>query len=495
MKVIFLQRDSFVKLAIEYLSAALKADGHQCDLFIESGERHFLKSALESNADLFAFSCTTGGEEWVLETAAALKKECSTPIIVGGPHTTFFPQMIEQANIDYICRGEGEQALVELVRALENNHDVIKQTQNIWSKNWDSITYKTEVRPFIEDLDVSPFPDFGIYTKYKHILAYSKDMYPVMTGRGCPHSCSYCFNKTYKELYRNKGKYLRKKTPERMIAELLWAKQTYGIWKINFVDDSFFLFPKWLKQFSVLYKEQINLPFIINVEPTEVKEDLVQTVKEMGCICIRMGLESGNDHLRQSVLNKKVTTEQIKTAAGHIKRHGIKLATFNILGLPGETLDNAIETYKLNKEIGTDFIQCSLLQPYPGTAINKYVSEKGLLDDGNNELSLGESYFVSSKIKLKNEKEIINLQKLMQVFARLKMPLFLVRNIIRLPRNPMFSLIFKLSFVYSKIRTQELRIAPLVRLGLHSLSYMREKKVKTSQRQCFSMIRAVHDRQ
>ena len=85
-------------------------------------------------------------------------------------------------------------------------------------------------------------------------------------------------------------------------------------------------------------------------------EHLVRTVKEMGCICIRMGVESGNDYLRQKVLNKKVTTEQIKTAAGHIKQHGIKLATYNILGLPGETLDNAIETYKLNKEIGTDFV-------------------------------------------------------------------------------------------------------------------------------------------
>ncbi len=63
MKVVFLQKDSFVKIAVEYLSAVLKADGHHCDLFIESGERHFLKSALESRADLYAFSCTTGGED------------------------------------------------------------------------------------------------------------------------------------------------------------------------------------------------------------------------------------------------------------------------------------------------------------------------------------------------------------------------------------------------------------------------------------------------
>jgi len=359
---------------------------------------------------------------------------------------------------------------------LEHNPDAIKRTQNIWSKNSDGKTYRTEPRSFIEDLDVLPFPDFDIYAKYKHILAYSKDMYPVMTGRGCPHNCSYCFNKTYKDLYRNKGRYLRKKAPERIIAELLWAKQTYGIQKINFVDDSFLLFPKWLRQFSILYKEKINLPFIINVEPTEVQEDLVRTVKEMGCICIRMGVESGNEHLRQVVLNKKVTTKQIKNSAAYIKKYGIKLTTYNMLGLPAETLDNAIETYKLNREIGTDFVWCSLLQPYPGTAINEYVREKGLYDNGNDELSLNESFFVSSKIKLENEKEIMNLQKLMQVFAQLKMPLFVVRNIIRLPKNPLFHLIFRLSFIYNKIRVQKIRLIPVILMALHSLSYMKEQK-------------------
>jgi len=476
VKVVFLQRDSFVKVAIEQLSAVLKANGYDCDLFIETSERRFIKSALKSNADLFAFSCTTSEANWVLRTAELLKEECSTPIIVGGPHTTFFPQTIEQANIDYICRGEGEQALVELLKALEQNPDAIKRTQNIWSKNSDGKTYRTEPRSFIEDLDVLPFPDFDIYAKYKHILAYSKDMYPVMTGRGCPHNCSYCFNKTYKDLYRNKGRYLRKKAPERIIAELLWAKQTYGIQKINFVDDSFLLFPKWLRQFSILYKEKINLPFIINVEPTEVQEDLVRTVKEMGCICIRMGVESGNEHLRQVVLNKKVTTKQIKNSAAYIKKYGIKLTTYNMLGLPAETLDNAIETYKLNREIGTDFVWCSLLQPYPGTAINEYVREKGLYDNGNDELSLNESFFVSSKIKLENEKEIMNLQKLMQVFAQLKMPLFVVRNIIRLPKNPLFHLIFRLSFIYNKIRVQKIRLIPVILMALHSLSYMKEQK-------------------
>lgn len=202
-------------------------------------------------------------------------------------------------------------------------------------------------------------------------------------------------------------------------------------------------------------------------------------IKDMGCICVRMGVETGNESLRKTVLNKKVSNHQIIEVAGFIKRHGIKLTTYNMLGLPGETLENAIETYLLNKEIGTNFVQCSLLQPYPGTAINRYVKEKGFLEGHNDQPVLDESYFVNSRIMLENEKEITNIQKLMQVFIQLHIPRLFVRLIIRLPDNPLFHLIFRLSFIYKKIRLQKIKVIPIFRLGLHSLSYMKHRKLES----------------
>jgi len=480
MKVVFLQRDSFVKIAVEQLSAVLKANGYDCDLFIETGERRFIKSALKSNADLFAFSCTTSEANWVLRTAELLKEKCSVPVLVGGPHPTFYPRFIENSAIDFICRGEGEDAIIDLLRALEHDPQSISSVPNIWSKNSDGSIVENQVRPLIQDLDTLPYPDFEIYAKYRYMVPYSREMFPDITSRGCPYDCSYCFNRALKELYRDKGKYLRRRSPEHVIEELCLAKEKYGIRKINFVDDAFLLYPQWIREFAEPYKKKVNLPFVINVEPTHVAEELVRIVKEMGCFCIRMGLESGNEDLRQIVLNKKVATEQIKQAAKYVKKYGMKLATFNILGLPGETVEKAMETYKLNREIGSDFIECTLLQPYPGTGINEYVREHGFLEDDNTRPELEASCFVSSGIKLENEKEIINLQKLMQVFAQLRVPLFLVRKIIKLPRNPFFHLLLKLSFVYSKMRTQKIRFFPLVILGLHSLSYMKADRAKGS---------------
>jgi radical SAM superfamily enzyme YgiQ (UPF0313 family) len=478
MKVVFLQKDSFVKLAFTHLYAVLNKHGYESELFIESGEKDFINSALESGADLFAFSCTTGGEHWIARTAERLKKKSATPIIVGGPHPTFFPHIIQDPHIDYICRGEGEEALIELLETLRHNPQKDKIIHNIWSKDPSGKINKTDLRPFIQNLDDLPQPDFEIYSKYGYLTSYNREMYAVMTGRGCPHNCSYCFNKSYKEIYKKKGKYLRKRSPAHVTQELANVKENYGIRKINFVDDGFFIHSNWVKEFAKLYKKEINLPFIINVEATRVNDELVRIIKDMGCICIRMGVETGNEHLRQTVLKKKVTNRQIKEAASHIKRYGIKLSTYNMLGLPGESLNNALETYLLNKEIRSDFIWCSLLQPYPGTEIFSYVEENGFFADDHNTV-LEESYFVASNIKMENKNEIVNLQKLMQFSIQLHIPLRIVNLIIKFPANPLYHLIFKLNFIFNKIRTQQIRLVPLIMLGLHSLSYMSREKSKT----------------
>jgi radical SAM superfamily enzyme YgiQ (UPF0313 family) len=475
MKVVFLQKDSFVRLAISLLSSILKNNGHESDVFIESGERDFINAALKSKADLFAMSCATGSESWVIKTAEEIRKKCSTPIIVGGPHSTFYPQLIENPNIDYICQGEGEQALLELLDAMANNPQGIKEIQNIWSKDASGNIYKTGIRPLIEDLDKLPFSDFGLYSKYKYLTPYFKDMYPIISNRGCPYNCSYCFNNKYKELYKGKGKYLRRRSPQNVIQELLHVKNNYNITKVNIVDDSFLTHPSWLEEFADLYKKRINLPFIICLEASQVNEKRIHMIKEMGCICAKMGVETASDEMRKTVLNKKVTTQQIRDAAKLIKKYGIYLYTFNILGLPGETIDGAIDTYKLNKEIGSDFIWCSLMQAYPGTAINQYVKEHGFLEDENDESAFDEWYFMSSRIRLNNKNEITNLQKMMQFFIKMRIPTFWVRKIIRLPMNPIFTFLFKIEFAYHKMKVHKVGLIPTLKLAIHSLSFMRER--------------------
>jgi radical SAM superfamily enzyme YgiQ (UPF0313 family) len=474
MKVVFLQKDSFVRLAIEILSAVLKINGHETDIFIESGERDFINAALRSNADLFAMSCSTGSESWTLRTAESIRKKSSIPIIVGGPHATFYPQFIENSNIDFICRGEGEDALLDLLKALSTNPDGIKDIPNIWSKDNSGQIYKNDVRTFISDLDKLPFSDFGIYTKYKYMVPYFQDMYPILTNRGCPFNCSYCFNKAYKEIYRGKGRYLRSRSPQNVIEELEQAKAKYNITKVKIEDDTFLTNKTdWLEEFADLYKKRVNLPFTVMLEAGQVNEMKISLISKMGCICAKMGVETANDEMRQKVLNKKVSTQQIKAAAGLIKKYGIYLYTFNILGLPGETLDDAINTLELNKVIGSDFIWCSLLQAYPGTALSDYVKEHGFIADHDHDSEFDEWYFMSSRMKLENKHEITNLQKMMQLFIQFRIPVSWVRKLIKLPLTPLYTVLFKFGFAYYKIKVQEVRIIPTLKLALHNFSFMR----------------------
>lgn len=474
MKIVFLQKDSFVKIAVMILCAALKQRGHECDVFIESGERDFLHAVINSGAGLYGFSTTTGSEQWALQTAAQLKRHTKTPVLMGGPHPTFFPEVIKEPCLDFICRGEGEEAVADLADALERGSET-NSIPNIWSKDQNNEIIRQDVRPFLSNLDEMPWPDFTPYMKYPYLIPYNRDMYPVMAGRGCPYNCSYCFNKNYKKLYHGKGKYIRMRSPEHVIGELAHAKNNLGVRKINFVDDSFFSRPAWLREFAPLYSDQIRLPFIINLEATQVTEELVGLVKKMGCICVRMGVETGNEELRRRVLNKKITNEQIRRAAAIIKHHGISLSTFNILGLPGEGIDQALETYRLNLEIRSNFLQCSLLQPYPGTDLRTWVEEQGLLEESSAPV-LEESFFVATQLKIENKKEIVNLQKLMPVMAQFRIPPAVVRAIIKFPPNMLFDSLFRLTFIIKKITTQQLRLLPLLRLGMRTRSYMKPRK-------------------
>jgi radical SAM superfamily enzyme YgiQ (UPF0313 family) len=300
-----------------------------------------------------------------------------------------------------------------------------------------------------------------------------KDIYPILTHRGCPYNCIYCFNKSYKEIYKGKGKYLRKRSPQNVIKELVQAKNKYNITKVKFEDDSFLSHQSsWLEEFADLYRKRVNLPFIVMLEAAQVNEKRVSLLKEMGCVCAKMGVETANDDMRQRVLNKKISTRQIKEAAWLIKKYGIYLYTFNILGLPGETIDDAIDTLKLNQEIGSDFIWCSLLQAYPGTAISEYVKKHGFLADDNN-AGFDEWYFMSSKMKIENIDEITNLQKMMQFFIKFRLSDYWVRKIIKMPITPIFTLIFKIGFAYYKIKVQKVKIIPTLKLALHNVSFMR----------------------
>jgi len=119
VRIAFLQNFWYEFLGVMYLSSLLKKNGHSCEVFIESGERNIYESVEKYNPHIIGFYATTGTHNWALKIADELKKRTNAKIIMGGPHPTFFPEIISDPSLDIICRGEGEYAMLELAECLD----------------------------------------------------------------------------------------------------------------------------------------------------------------------------------------------------------------------------------------------------------------------------------------------------------------------------------------------------------------------------------------
>lgn len=415
----------------------------------ENDSAGLIKRVQQSKPDIVAFSSMTGPHQWDLWTASQIKKHFNLLTIFGGPHPTFFPEMINHPVVDIVCRGEGEQATLELLNCLDKNQP-FSHIQNLWFKK-DGSVQKNQVRPLIEDLDQIPFVDRELYYQEAPLL---KDLpfKRFMTGRGCLYNCTYCFNHALRKLYLGKGKYIRKRSVENVLNEIKQVKEKYKLKVVRFSDDTFILDINWLEEFSQRYKKEIGLPFSALGRPNEINERVVKALKEAGCFYLYFGIESGNQKIRNQVLKRNVSDEQIFQAAGLCKKYGLKFGTYNMIGMPGETLDQAFETIKINNLIKADASTCNVLEPYPGTEIAAYAQELGVLDKNFN-VDNFDPAGAHSPLKQPQIKEIENLQKFFYLACKYPWTIPIIKKLIKLPSNFIFDFIRDISFALSRIKS------------------------------------------
>ena len=465
-RIAFINEDLFFRLGVALIIALLKKHNHVCEVFLERGERDLLKKVEEFSPDILAFSCTSGEHNWVIETAKKLKKRLKIPVLLGGPHPTFFPEIIKDPGIDMICIGEGEYATLDLLDRIDKKKDITK-IKNLWIKK-DKKIYKNEVRIVVEDLDSLPFVDRVCYSKYK---AMGEDpVLHVYSTRGCPFKCSYCYNAKKREIYKGKGIYLRQRTPENVIEEIKVLTKKYP--KANAVrfDDDLFIYNKsWLYKFLDLYKDEINIPFICSARANFLTEEMVRNLKEKGCDRVSIGVECGNEEMRISLLKKEITNKQLLDAARYCHKYNLRMTTYNMIGLPGETVENAIESINLNYEMNIELAWASIFQPYPGTKLADYSKEKKLIDEDYNVESMTSYYHLTSVLKQKNIKQLCNLH--MFFWFAVKYPIFIpiIKHIIKLPPSRFHHFFFTIPTLQRRIKYGNLGFSTSVRLILRRI--------------------------
>jgi radical SAM superfamily enzyme YgiQ (UPF0313 family) len=189
----------------------------------------------------------------------------------------------------------------------------------------------------------------------------------IMSSRGCPFNCTFCSNSAIKELYRGKGKYVRQRSPGNVIRELKELRKKYNFNTVNFYDECFGYNRKWLKTFCEMYKSEFRYPFGCFIRAETMDRQTFRMMRDAGLALIYLGIESGNEKLRRQMMNRQVTDERIIQACKDAQAEGIQVWTYNIVGIPGETVNTINEAMALNRIINPHFVSVSIYQPLPGT--------------------------------------------------------------------------------------------------------------------------------
>lgn len=374
MRILFIAESVTLEqepLGIMHLSAMLKAHQHECRLISLDQTPGLVRQVKDFGPQLLAFSATTGIHKRYVEASREIKKDWPALAVFGGPHASFFPQLIEEDGVDVICRGEGEYPLLELVEALANGRD-FSDVPNLWIKSGGQIR-RNATRGFLEDLDSLPFPDRSLVRDFPHLTTSGTRFF--MAGRGCPYDCSFCFNHVARDL--SNGPYVRWRSVDNLIEEIGTVRRTCDLRLVSFQDDTFILRRDWLREFAEKYKRQVGLPFFCHVRANLVDEEMSLLLADAGCVHVGIGLESGSDDLRNRILRKNISKDQIINSCRSLRSQGILITTQNMFGVPHETVDTVSETIELNIQCKPHRTNLYFFMPYPGTDLAAYAIDQG----------------------------------------------------------------------------------------------------------------------
>lgn len=376
MQVLFLEIDTdrswgVAGIGPSFIASFLRQHGHEAgflrvtlNLDIDAVE-----SAIKSNPpDLIGMSLTT--RQWLRARSIAcqLKERLDIPIIAGGLHPTFSPETVLDCDgFDYVCLGEGEMAMLDLLKALENG-DPVSKIQNIWATGGS----RPVLRPPYEPIDQLPF-------LARDLLDEPEGVVHMATQRGCPFPCTYCAAGMVNELYRDSGQYGRRRSVDNVLKELALFRDAGKLSYVIFLDDTFTIYHRWVKEFCARYGEEFRVPFSLHARVETVTEDMIKMLADAGCSQITYGVESGSEDIRRTVMQRGVDNQRFHDVFEWTRNAGIQVTANYMLGLPGETRDDLQQTLDLAEQLETIDFAYFVFYPYPGTRLFGECIAKGYL--------------------------------------------------------------------------------------------------------------------
>ncbi len=369
MKILFVQFEPRESLAVEYLSAYLQGFGHSTSVLIvgiTSPSR--IISQIQSNQPGMICVTDSGSDaERIKVLSALLKKNSSAKIVIGGYITINKEEVFEKdSNVDAYCIGSGFY-LYGLIQYYEGNYPAENIPNFIIRRNGTLIRNKLDSDSHFCDFKDR---DMFIYREYP-FLYYS--IFPfVMASYGCINNCSFCFYSGFKSRFGKRAGLCYKK-PDLVLKEILQMQKINRYFKcFNFVDDNMSNDIGWLTDLMSIIKP-LGLRFFAKIDINSCTEEMIRMMREAGLFGATIGIEHINQNIRESLLNKNFTNDKLIQVISWLRKYGVHIRAYFIIGLPYQTAEDVSENVSFARRHGLKEAAFTFLALLPNTVLREKI--------------------------------------------------------------------------------------------------------------------------
>jgi radical SAM superfamily enzyme YgiQ (UPF0313 family) len=360
----------YVPLGILYISAYLEGQGienHVIDSTFISPEQQW-EQLVKFSPDVIGIYVNLMTRQYVVKLIQRIRAYAGTQhtkIILGGPEVRNHAQNWLQAGAHVLVVGEGEITFHALVTQWKAEADLY-QIAGIYFNDASGNMHFTGEREKIKHIDVLPFPNRKKVDLHNYLHAWKQrhgiNAISISTMRGCPYTCHWCSRAVYGSSYR-------RRSPEKVVAEMESIQQQYAPDTLWFVDDVFTISHKWLESFAELIQaKNITLAYECITRADRLDEHVIGLLKKSGCMRVWIGAESGSQRIIDA-MDRRVEVGQVQEMIRLTRRHGIEAGTFIMLGYPGETEDDILQTVQHLKAAIPDQFTITTAYPIKGTEL------------------------------------------------------------------------------------------------------------------------------
>ncbi|MEN6576876.1 MAG: radical SAM protein [Phycisphaerales bacterium] len=415
-------------LGVGLLSALLKTRGHDVSgLYVRESLDAAALDAIAARVraaapSLVAFSCTSPAFPFIRQIAERLRRQTGIATICGGPHPTLYPEeTLRTPGIDYVCVGEGEVSFPAFVESFERGSDC-SSLAGIWHLDDRNGVVANRLPPLVQDLDALPWIDYDVFGEEFLRTLTCDGWLRHLTSRGCPYSCSYCHTPMFRKVYsegigvpeRSLG-YIRFRSCDSIIEELSVLVERYDLRVLNFMDDLFCMKKARVLEFCRKFQERLpkHVGYSIQTHLQHLDEEVVDALRQSRCVRVVVGVESGSPRMLK-LFNRNVEPDAMRRALSLLRRADFPLGTWtlNMLGNPGETLEEMLETLALNAQCLMERVKINIMAPYPKSALYDFCVEQDLFSQDPDDVRFADRSVTKLKFPAR---ELSFLEKLFDV--------------------------------------------------------------------------------